>query len=51
VVAKVVVEPATTRKPRLRYTAGSAAHQVTLFRRVAPSPFDNQIRKLNKLPA
>jgi len=51
VVAKVIVEAATTSKPRLRYTAGSVARQVALLRRFAPaSAFDKQIRKLNKLP-
>jgi short-subunit dehydrogenase len=52
VVAKVIVDAATTTRPRLRYPAGSVARQVTLLRRLAPAAaFDKQIRKLNKLPA
>lgn len=52
VVAKVIVKAATATKPRLRYTAGSAARQVALLRRFAPrSAFDKQIRKINRLPA
>jgi NAD(P)-dependent dehydrogenase (short-subunit alcohol dehydrogenase family) len=52
VVAKVIVEAATTKKPRPRYTAGSVAHRVALLRRFAPSSaFDRQIRRINRLPA
>jgi len=52
VVARVIVEAATTKKPQLRYTAGAVARNVSLLRRFAPrSAFDKQIRKLNKLPA
>ncbi|GAB3668145.1 oxidoreductase [Nocardioides korecus] len=51
VVAKVVVKAATAAKPRLRYTAGPAAAQVSVARRLAPAKiFDAQIRKLNRLP-
>jgi NAD(P)-dependent dehydrogenase (short-subunit alcohol dehydrogenase family) len=52
VVPKVIIDAATTSRPRLRYPAGSVARQVTLLRRFAPATvFDKQIRKLNKLPA
>ena len=52
VVAAVIVDAATTSRPRLRYPAGSVTCQVTLLRRFAPAAaFDKQIRKLNKLPA
>jgi hypothetical protein len=52
VVAEVIVDAATTSRPRPRYPAGSVARQVTLLRRFAPAAaFDKQIRKLNKLPA
>lgn len=52
VVAAVIVNAATTSRPRLRYPAGAVARQVTLLRRFAPAAaFDKQIRKLNKLPA
>ena len=52
VVAAVIVDAATTSRPRLRYPAGSVTRQVTLLRRFAPAAaFDKQIRKLNKLPA
>lgn len=51
VVAKVVVKAATAAKPRLRYTAGPTAAQVSVARRLAPAKiFDAQIRKLNRLP-
>jgi NAD(P)-dependent dehydrogenase (short-subunit alcohol dehydrogenase family) len=50
VVAKVIVTAATDAKPKLRYTAGSAAGRVSTLRRVVPArAFDRQIRKLNQL--
>jgi NAD(P)-dependent dehydrogenase (short-subunit alcohol dehydrogenase family) len=52
VVARVIVEAATTTKPRLRYTAGSVARRAALLRRFAPHvAFDRQIRRINGLPA
>jgi NAD(P)-dependent dehydrogenase (short-subunit alcohol dehydrogenase family) len=49
-VAKVIVGAATDPKPKLRYTAGSAAGRVSTLRRIAPArAFDRQIRKLNRL--
>lgn len=51
VVAKVIVAAATDTKPKLRYTAGPMAARVSLLRRIVPSSaFDNQVRKLNRLP-
>jgi NAD(P)-dependent dehydrogenase (short-subunit alcohol dehydrogenase family) len=50
VVAKVIVEAATEKKPKLRYTAGPRAGLVSTLRRVVPArAFDKQIRKLNRL--
>jgi NAD(P)-dependent dehydrogenase (short-subunit alcohol dehydrogenase family) len=50
IVAKVIVAAATDPKPKLRYTAGSAAGRVSTLRRIVPSRlFDRQIRKLNRL--
>ncbi|MEU0314125.1 oxidoreductase [Nocardioides sp. NPDC006273] len=52
VVAKVVLAAATDERPKLRYTAGPQAGRAGLLRRLAPDRiFDQQIRKLNKLPA
>jgi NAD(P)-dependent dehydrogenase (short-subunit alcohol dehydrogenase family) len=52
VVAKVIVRAATDAKPKARYTAGTLAGQAGLLHRLAPARiFDQQIRKLNKLPA
>ena len=49
-VAKVIVVAATDPKPKLRYTAGTAAGRVSTLRRIAPArAFDRQIRKLNRL--
>jgi NAD(P)-dependent dehydrogenase (short-subunit alcohol dehydrogenase family) len=51
-VAKAIVAAATDPKPKLRYTAGSAARLVSTLRRFVPAwAFDRQIRKLNRLPA
>ncbi|MEU7858448.1 oxidoreductase [Nonomuraea sp. NPDC049141] len=50
IVAKVIVEAATDRKPKLRYTAGSLAGRASALRRIAPvRVFDKQIRRLNQL--
>jgi len=52
IVAKSIVAAATDPKPKLRYTAGSAAGRVSALRRFVPAwVFDRQIRKLNRLPA
>ncbi len=52
VVAKAIVAAATDAKPKLRYPAGSLTGRVHMLRRFAPSRvFDQQIRKLNELPA
>jgi hypothetical protein len=52
IVAKAIVAAATHPKPKLRYTAGSAAGRVSALRRFVPTRvFDRQIRKLNRLPA
>ena len=52
IVAKAIVASATDPKPKLRYTAGSAAGRVSALRRFVPTRvFDRQIRKLNRLPA
>jgi NAD(P)-dependent dehydrogenase (short-subunit alcohol dehydrogenase family) len=49
-VAKVIVVAATDPKPKLRYTAGTAAGRVSTLRRITPArAFDRQIRKLNRL--
>jgi short-subunit dehydrogenase len=51
VVAKVIVAAATDAKPKLRYPAGPMARRVSLLRRIVPPRiFDNQLRKLNRLP-
>ena len=52
VVAKAIVAAATDAKPKLRYTAGAMAGRVRTMRRFVPARiFDQQIRKLNRLPA
>jgi NAD(P)-dependent dehydrogenase (short-subunit alcohol dehydrogenase family) len=52
VVAKAIVAAATDAKPKLRYPAGALTGRVHMMRRLAPSRiFDQQIRKLNELPA
>jgi short-subunit dehydrogenase len=51
VVADVVVKAATDVRPRRRYTAGKAAHQVSVLRRFAPAAmFDKSLRKQFRLP-
>jgi len=51
-VASAVVKAATAAIPRLRYTAGRAARQVSLLRRFVPeSAFDKSLRKQMRLPA
>lgn len=51
-VADVVLKAATDTKPGLRYPAGPIASRVTALRRFVPAgAFDQQIRKLNRLPA
>lgn len=50
VVAAVVVKAATAKRPKVRYTAGSAASQLQLLRRFAPaSVVEAGIRKSLKL--
>ena len=50
VIAKAIVAAATDRRPKLRYTAGSAAGRVSMLRRLVPARiFDKQIRKLNRM--
>lgn len=52
VVAKVVLKAATSRTPKLRYSAGPLARQLTLLKRFAPAAvLDKGIRKANKLTA
>ena len=52
VIAKVVVDAATDKRPRRRYTAGKAARLVSLLRRFAPAEtFDRTIRKQFRLAA
>jgi NAD(P)-dependent dehydrogenase (short-subunit alcohol dehydrogenase family) len=51
VVARTIVEAATTLVPKRRYTAGKMARQVSLLRRFVPeSTFDKSLRKQNGLP-
>ncbi|MDT9697980.1 oxidoreductase [Streptomyces sp. P17] len=52
VVAKEIVAAATDAKPKLRYTAGAMTGRVHTMRRIVPARmFDQQLRKLNHLPA
>lgn len=52
IVAAAIVEAATHRKPKLRYTVGSLTKRVGMLRRLAPArAFDRQIHKFNELPA
>jgi short-subunit dehydrogenase len=52
VVAKQIVAAATDAKPKLRYAAGARTERVHTMRRLVPSRlFDQQLRKLNRLPA
>jgi NAD(P)-dependent dehydrogenase (short-subunit alcohol dehydrogenase family) len=50
-VAKEIVAAATDAKPKLRYAAGARTGRVHTLRRLVPARmFDQQIRKLNRLP-
>ncbi|MDX2557325.1 oxidoreductase [Streptomyces stelliscabiei] len=52
VVAKEIVAAATDAKPKVRYTAGAMTGRVRTMRRVVPTRvFDQQLRKMNRLPA
>ncbi|WP_327110975.1 oxidoreductase [Nocardia sp. NBC_01730] len=50
-VAKAVVAAATDTKPKLRYPIGQTARVSTMRRIVPARMFDQQLRKLNRLPA
>ena len=51
-VAKEIVAAATDSKPKLRYAAGARTGRVHTMRRLVPARmFDQQLRKLNGLPA
>jgi hypothetical protein len=51
-VANAIVAAATDGKPKLRYPTGAQTGRVHMMRRLVPSRiFDQQIRKLNQLPA
>ncbi len=52
IVAKVIVRAAADKRPRRRYTAGTAAKQISFLRRFAPAAmFDKILRKQFRLPA
>ena len=52
VVAEMVVNAATARKPKLRYAAGKQSRQVGFLRRFMPEWFVDMImRRFNELPA
>ena len=52
IVAERIVEAATTKSPRLRYTCGKTARQVSVLRRFVPERmFDKSLRKQMGLPA
>ncbi|MCC3331398.1 oxidoreductase [Nocardia abscessus] len=51
VVAKAIVTAATDTKPKLRYPVGQTARVGTMRRLVPARMFDQQLRKLNRLPA
>ncbi len=52
IVAERVVEAATAKSPRLRYTCGKTARQVSVLRRFVPERmFDKSLRKQMGLPA
>ncbi|WP_280262711.1 oxidoreductase [Nocardia abscessus] len=51
VVAKAIVTAATDTKPKLRYPVGQTARVSTMRRLVPARVFDQQLRKLNRLPA
>ncbi|MGX9899156.1 oxidoreductase [Arthrobacter sp. SA17] len=51
-VAKAIVAAATETNPKMRYAGGSRTASVSKMRRFVPARmFDQQLRKLNKLPA
>ena len=51
VVAEKLIEAATTASPRLRYTCGKVARQVSVLRRFVPERmFDKSLRKQMRLP-
>jgi NAD(P)-dependent dehydrogenase (short-subunit alcohol dehydrogenase family) len=51
-VANEIVAAATDSKPKLRYAAGARTGRVHTMRRLVPARmFDQQLRKLNRLPA
>ncbi|WP_410870176.1 oxidoreductase [Nocardia sp. A7] len=50
-VAKAIVSAATDTKPKLRYPVGRTAQVATMRRFVPARLFDQQLRKLNRLPA
>jgi len=51
VVARTILEAATTSAPKRRYAAGKMARQISLLRRFVPaSAFDKSLRKQNGLP-
>jgi hypothetical protein len=50
VVADTILKAATAAAPKLRYTAGKMARQVSLMRRFVPAAaFDKGVRKQNAL--
>jgi hypothetical protein len=52
IVAQRVVEAATTKSPRLRYTSGKVVRQASVLRRFVPERmFDKSLRKQMGLPA
>jgi short-subunit dehydrogenase len=52
IVAERVLEAVTTKSPRLRYTCGKMARQVSVLRRFVPERmFDKSLRKQMGLPA
>ncbi|PYC74485.1 short-chain dehydrogenase/reductase [Streptomyces tateyamensis] len=51
VVAEAVLAAATDAKPKLRYAAGRTGRVHTMRRLIPARMFDQQLRKLNKLPA
>ncbi|MDI9947744.1 oxidoreductase [Rhodococcus sp. IEGM 1305] len=50
-VAKAIVAAATDAKPKLRYPVGLTARVSTMRRLVPARMFDQQLRKMNRLPA
>ncbi len=51
-VAKAIVAAATDKNPKVRYAGSSRTASVSTMRRLVPvRMFDQQLRKLNKLPA